>query len=153
MQIDLIDETNKLTDEHEQLLRNILYFTVEKEKIDKKSELSIVILSNEQIKQLNNDYRNKNEATDVLSFPLLERDDIVDHDGTYPLVLGDIVISIDKAKEQAREYNHSFTRELSFLAVHGLLHLLGYTHDTKETERVMFTKQEAILKEFQLERT
>lgn len=153
MHIDLIDETNELSTEQDELLRNILYSTCKAEGIQHEGELSVVIVHNEQIKQLNNDYRHKNEATDVLSFPLLEREDILQHNGSYPLALGDIVISVEKAKEQAKDYGHSFERELAFLAVHGLLHLLGYTHDTEENEQLMFTKQEAILKEFHLERS
>lgn len=152
MHIDFTDELGKITEELETLLRDVLQYTAKDAAIHNQSELSVVIVANEQIKQLNNDYRNKNEPTDVLSFPLHERDDMMKNDGTYPLTLGDIVISYERAEEQAKEYNHSLQRELAFLAVHGLLHLLGYTHDTEEEERVMFAKQEAVLKEFHLER-
>lgn len=152
MHIDITDELGKITGKLETLLRDVLQYTAKDAAIHDQSELSVVIVANEQIKQLNNDYRHKNESTDVLSFPLHERDDMMENDGAYPLALGDIVISYERAEEQAKEYNHSLQRELAFLAVHGLLHLLGYTHDTAEEERVMFAKQEAILKEFHLER-
>lgn len=152
MQIDIIDETNQFTDTHETLLRKLLYVAAKKEDIHKDSELSVVIMSDAQMKQLNKDYRQKNEATDVLSFPLLEREEIMQHDKTHPIVLGDIIISIDRATEQANVYHHTLERELGFLAVHGFLHLLGYTHDTEDEEKEMFAKQERILKGFRLER-
>jgi len=152
MQIDFTDEDHVLDKETIQLLHDMLQFAANEEEIHAHSELSIVVVSNEQIRQLNHNYRNKNEVTDVLSFPLLEQNEIVQYEG-YPLALGDIVISFERAKGQAIEYNHSLSRELAFLTIHGFLHLLGYTHDTKDEERVMFTKQEAILKEFHLERS
>jgi probable rRNA maturation factor len=90
----------------------------------------------------------------VISFALEETTEgeveIVGDD--IPVVLGDIIISVEKAKEQAEEYNHSFERELGFLAVHGLLHLLGYDHMTEQDEKEMFQKQEEILGEFNLGR-
>lgn len=150
--IDLIDETKQLLKSHKQLLKDILKHTLAREGITYETELSLVITSNEVIKQLNFNYRNKDEATDVLSFPLVTAKEMEEYDEPYPLALGDLVISIEKVNEQAAKYNHSFERELAFLAVHGLLHLLGYTHDTKEKEKTMFEKQEKMLKEFQLER-
>lgn len=153
MHIDLIDETDELLEEQEQLLRDILQFTVTKEQVKADCELSVVIVSDEEIKQLNANYRGKDTPTDVLSFPMYTKEQIRKHNEAYPLLLGDLVISFERAKAQAKEYDHSFMRELAFLAVHGLLHLLGYTHDTVDNERIMFQKQEAILKEFQLERT
>lgn len=152
MHIDFTDNHGKLTAELETLLQNILQHTAKDAAIHAESELSVVLVSNEQIKQLNHDYRHHNEPTDVLSFPLLEQADMKAYDGSHPIALGDIVISIEQAEMQAKEYNHSLQRELAFLAVHGFLHLLGYTHDTEANERVMFAKQEAILKEFNLER-
>lgn len=88
----------------------------------------------------------------MLSFEMDNPFREVDPDFDMPIMLGDIIISVDKAEEQAERYNHPFTREIAFLAVHGFLHLLGYTHDDKEEEKVMFQKQEAILEEFNLER-
>lgn len=152
MHIDITDEHQFVTEAIEKLLRDVLQFVAKEEKIHPKSELSLVIVANESIKQLNNDYRGKDEVTDVLSFPLYDRAELLSNNGSQPLALGDIVIAQERALEQAKAYNHSTEREIAFLAVHGLLHLLGYTHDTKEDERVMFEIQEKALKEFQLER-
>lgn len=152
MHIDLFDKTEQLTEPQKELLESVLLFAAEKEKIVREMELSISIVTNEEIKEINEQYRNKNEPTDVLSFqmdsPFMELGD----DHSMPLLLGDIIISIDKVQEQSMRYNHSFDRELIFLAIHGFLHLLGYTHDNKENEKIMFEKQETILKEFNLER-
>src|SRR5690625_429971 len=152
MQIDIIDQTNHLTIKQVELMRNVLAFAGEREKITDNVELSITIVTNKEIKALNAQYRNKNEATDVLSFEMDNRFREVDNEIDIPIMLGDIIISYDKIKEQSERYNHSFEREIAFLALHGLLHLLGYTHDSKEEEEVMFQKQESILEEFKLER-
>lgn len=96
--------------------------------------LNVVICDNQMIKEYNKTYRNIDRETDVLSFPS-------DEEGE----LGDILISIDKAKTQAKEYGHSLKRELSFLLCHGILHCLGFDHMTKEEEEVMFSLQEKIL--------
>ena len=96
---------------------------------------------------MNREYRGIDRPTDVISFAFLdgeENKEALLH-GTGPVSLGDIYISIDKAKEQAEEYGHPLERELSFLFVHGLLHLLGYDHMTKEDEQVMFKLQDEIL--------
>ena len=103
--------------------------------------LSIVLVSNDEIQTLNKTYRNKDYATDVLSFP----------DGEHHH-LGDVIISIDKCHTQALEYEHSFERELSFLAVHGLLHCLGYDHQTKEEETEMNTLAQTILNQSNIRR-
>lgn len=153
MNIDIIDKTNRLTNDDIKLLKNILTFAYKKEKIKNDIEVSLTIVSNEEIKKLNKQYRNIDEPTDVLSFemydPYVELDDEFKQ---IPIPIGDIIISIDKVEEQAKRYNHSFERELAFLTVHGFLHLLGYTHDDVEEEKIMFIRQEQILKEFQLER-
>lgn len=153
MNIDIIDNTNKLTNDHINLLRDILTFAHKKENITNDIEVSITIVTNEEIHQLNREYRNIDAPTDVLSFemndPYVELDDELSN---IPIPIGDIVISIDKVEEQAKAYNHSFEREIAFLTVHGFLHLLGYTHDDENEEKIMFAKQEQILKEFQLER-
>lgn len=151
MQIDITDKTNQLKDEHYTLIDRVLDFTAQKEGLSSLVELSISIVTNEEIQELNKLYRQKNEPTDVLSFEMDHPIEDLMEEG-IPLMMGDIVISISKTNEQAERYNHSFERELSFLAVHGFFHLMGYTHDNKEEERIMFEKQEAILKEFNLER-
>jgi probable rRNA maturation factor len=116
-------------------------------------DLSLTIVDDEEIRQLNREFRNVDSPTDVLSFPLWEPDEdwvIAEEEETVPL--GDLVISLPRAKEQAKEYNHSIERELGFLAVHGFLHLLGYDHETAEQEKEMFQKQEAILQAIGLTR-
>ncbi len=122
--------------------------------------VGITFVSAEEIKKLNHEHRNVDKVTDVLSFPMLEIDykttklkDFEDErspDGE--LYLGDIVLCKDKAKEQAKEFGHSLKREISFLVVHGMLHLLGYDHIEKEDERVMMTTAEEILANFKIKR-
>lgn len=153
--IDIIDETNELTDQDRELMEQVVRQAFEMEKVDKNSEVCITVVHNDEIQEINREYRNKDMPTDVISFALTEMTDeeleiISDED--IPTVLGDIIISIDKAREQAKEYNHSFARELAFLTVHGFLHLLGYDHMTEEDEKVMFSKQEEILRANGMER-
>ncbi|MBD1371168.1 rRNA maturation RNase YbeY [Hazenella sp. IB182357] len=117
------------------------------------SEVVVTLVDNERIQQLNREYRNIDRPTDVLSFPLWEpNEDWVLNEEEERVPLGDIIISIDKAREQAEAYRHSFNRELGFLAVHGFLHLLGYDHETEEEEHEMIRKQEEILNHIQLSR-
>ena len=111
-------------------------------KIEDERVLNVVISDNAFIKEYNKNYRNIDKETDVLSFPS-------DEEGE----LGDIIISIDRAKEQAKEYGHSLKRELSFLLCHGILHCLGFDHQTKDEEEVMFSLQEKILDECGIRRT
>ncbi len=107
-------------------------------------EFNIIIVDNERIHEINKQYRNIDAATDVISFALEDNKDFPNIDYR---ILGDIYISIDKVYEQSKLYNHSFFRELSFLTIHGLLHLLGYDHMKKEDELIMFSRQELILNE------
>lgn len=151
MNIEFSDETNELTESTITLIQDVLEAAAKEEKVAQQAELSVAIVRNEEIQQLNKEYRNKDLPTDVLSFPLEDEFPMVE-DEDFPQLLGDIIISIEKVKEQADAYGHSFERELAFLAVHGFLHLVGYTHDDEAEEKVMFGKQEAILQEFQLER-
>ncbi len=152
MLIDIQDETKKLHEEVEGLLLNVLESAGKKHKLPKDTELSVTFVSKERIQSLNESYRGIDRPTDVLSFPLLEASEIKALPEEMPLALGDIVIAYDIAVEQAASYGHSLEREICFLAVHGFLHLLGYTHDTVEEEKRMFSQQEEILKEFYLER-
>ena len=108
-----------------------------------KAEFNIILVDNEYIHKLNKEYRHIDRETDVITFALEDNMDIK----LDIRILGDIYISIDKAKSQAKEYGHSFLRELSFLTVHGILHLLGYDHQTKKEEKVMFDIQDEILNE------
>ena len=110
---------------------------------------NIIIVSKEKIQEINKTYRNIDRVTDVISFALEDDDSFIKTDFR---VLGDIYICLDKAKEQAQDYGHSLKREISFLTIHGLLHLLGYDHMTETDEKEMFGLQEMILNEYGLER-
>ena len=110
---------------------------------------SVIIVNNEIIHKLNKEYRNIDRETDVISFALEDEKEMPDD---KVRMLGDIYISIDKAKSQAKEYGHSLKRELCFLMTHGFLHLLGYDHMTKEDEEVMFGLQDKILNEYGVKR-
>ena len=109
--------------------------------------ISVSFVNNKYIHKINKKYRGIDRETDVISFAFLDGDENKDHllKSQEVVALGDIYISVDKAKEQAQTYGHPLERELSFLFVHGLLHLLGYDHMTKEDEEVMFSLQEKIL--------
>jgi probable rRNA maturation factor len=103
------------------------------------TEVSITFVNNKQIRKLNNTYRHIDKPTDVLSFPF-------DNSFNLPVnVLGDVIISTEKAELQAKEYGHSLEREIAFLLVHGILHLLGYDHETPEQEKEMFSLQKELL--------
>jgi probable rRNA maturation factor len=152
--IDFLDETDNITKEQIDEIEKLLNFAAAKLAIEAGSEVSVTFVTNERIREINREYRNKDAVTDVISFALEELGEgEVELIGTdMPRILGDIIISIAKAKEQAEEYGHSFMREFGFLAVHGFLHLLGYDHMTEEDEHEMFTLQKEILDEYGLKR-
>lgn len=110
---------------------------------------NIILVDDEEIRKINREYRNIDKSTDVISFAL-EDDQTFNREDIR--VLGDIYISLDTAKRQAVEYSHSFKRELFFLAVHGLFHLLGYDHLNSEEEKIMFAKQEEALNRYGIKR-
>jgi len=114
----------------------------------KNAEISIKITDNQQIREINSQYRNIDKPTDVLSFPSADEQGVFPRDpdsGRY--ILGDIVISCEKAVSQSEEYGHPIERELAFLSVHGCLHLLGYDHEkSKKDEEDMFKIQESVIK-------
>ncbi|MEC3797578.1 rRNA maturation RNase YbeY [Bacillus velezensis] len=153
--IDIVDETNSVSADALQEVEKLLHFAAEKEGVQDQAEVSVTIVTNEEIRELNRDYRGKDTPTDVISFALEEEgeDEVEIVGADMPPVLGDIIISADRTKEQAEEYGHSFMRELGFLAVHGFLHLLGYDHMTKEEEEEMFSKQKDLLDEYGLTRS
>jgi probable rRNA maturation factor len=155
LEIEYNDETGELSENQIQQILELLTLAAEMENITEESELSLTFVTNEKIHQINKEYRGVDRPTDVISFALeesVEEEIKIIGAPSMPRILGDIIISIPKAKEQAMEYGHSFMRELGFLAVHGFLHLLGYDHGTKEEEKEMFTKQEKILTQFGLSR-
>lgn len=149
--VDVIDETNSVSEQEKTLVINVLKTALVKEAIRIESELSVTFVTDERIHELNRDYRDKDQPTDVLSFALNEGDEQISDEG-MPDLLGDIVISIPRAKSQAIEYGHDYQRELCFLAVHGFLHLIGHDHDSNENEVAMFKKQEDILSEHGLKK-
>ncbi len=147
LDIVFVNETEYDTTGYDTLITEVFNEAMKVEQIDKYYEVSVVFVSKEKIQEINRTYRGIDRVTDVISFALFDNeDDIVFEDEEEEITtLGDIFICLDVMKEQAKEYGHSEKRELAFLAVHGLLHLLGYDHDTNEKEREMFAKQELIL--------
>jgi probable rRNA maturation factor len=154
LNVDFIDETKKLTKEQINEMEKLLHFAAQKKEIEDGSEVSVTFVNNERIWEINREYRDKDAPTDVISFAMEElgEGEIEMIGADMPRVLGDIIISIEKASEQAKEYGHSFIRELGFLTVHGFLHLLGYDHMTEDEEKEMFTLQKEILDEYGLTR-
>ena len=123
-------------------------YTLKYEKVEN-ALANIIIVDSKKIKEINKKYRNIDQVTDVISFALEDDNTFVN----IPIrVLGDIYLCIDKAEEQAIEYGHSLKREISFLTVHGMLHLLGYDHMITEEEKIMFQKQDEILAELKIGR-
>ncbi len=146
--IEIFNQVNEEIPELDTVLK-VLYSAIEKEGLEN-TIFNLIIVDNEYIHELNRDYRNIDRETDVITFALEDDDTMVLPDGVR--VLGDIYISIDKARSQAEEYGHSFLREICFLAVHGFYHLLGYDHMTPEDEKVMFGKQEEVLSAYGITR-
>lgn len=143
---EIINETNEEIKELVEV-NKLIEYALKYENL-KNVFFNIIIVDNEKIRELNREYRNKDAYTDVISFALEDFDDIK----TEVRMLGDIYISIDKAHGQAIDYNHSLLRELSFLSIHGLLHLLGYDHMIEEEEKIMFSKQKEILDSYGISR-
>lgn len=142
-----------ISDEIIKLIKQVVIFALDKENIKTETEVGILLVDNKYIKNLNLKYRQKNDSTDVLSFAMR---DTLPGDMSFGALaedkelLGDIVISVEKALEQAQDFDHSLEREIGYLTVHGILHLLGYNHDTVEAKNLMRKKEEDILKTFDL---
>lgn len=115
-----------------------------------RAEVSVTLTNNAYIKELNAQYRNKDTATDVLSFALNEGDEPEIQGGAAVNLLGDIIISLERAKEQAQEYGHSMEREVAFLTVHGMLHLLGYDHIEESDRQEMRREEEFVLSHLEI---
>lgn len=128
------------------LLEELGAFVLRLEGVDPQGEVSIVLVDNNHIQELNCTYRGKDSPTDVLSFNLQDGCSAADGD----TLIGDVIISLEKAAEQSNVLGHSLNREVAFLAVHGILHLLGYNHDSSAAEEEMKEKQQMILQKFQL---
>lgn len=134
MKVNFFNETNLKVKPYEKMINSIF------KNINSNKEFNIIFVTKEEIQRLNREFRKIDRVTDVISFALIDDKDIIKTDE-----LGDIFICLDKAFEQAKEYQHSENREVCFLAVHGYLHLCGFDHMTKEDEEIMFSKQEEIL--------
>ena len=176
MLVDIIDDQAYLAAGQEKLLHEVIEAAAKYLKLPEGIELDLSIVSNEEIQALNRDYRGLDKPTDVLSFALTEVSSEYDVDFAHldlaeeaeetedleetefedeeaiPQHLGDIIISYPRAQEQAQDYGHSLDRELAFLAVHGVLHLNGYDHQTEEEAQEMFRIQEEVLTTYGLTR-
>lgn len=161
LDIAIFDETERVNDEHLKLIETIIIAAAKELKLKDNFEVSVTVVDNERIHEINREYRSIDRPTDVISFAIEDNDEedfeiffdeMMEEDLELPRLLGDLFISIDKAKEQANEFGHSFERELGFLTVHGFLHLNGYDHQTDEEEKEMSALQDKILEENGLER-
>lgn len=146
--IEIFNQTKEEIKELE-TVKEVLNYAIKKEKLGN-VEFNVIIVDNHYIHDLNKTYRNIDRETDVITFALEDEKEVVNASDTR--VLGDIYISVDRARQQAEEYGHSFQREIVFLAVHGFYHLLGYDHMNEEEEKVMFAKQEEVLNECEIKR-
>lgn len=146
MEFDFISEFEGY-EQYEEIYTGLIEKTLNHLKLNFLPIISVTFVSNEQIHELNRDYRNIDRPTDVISFAFLDTEENKEKilQSGQMVSLGEIYISLDKAKEQAEEYGHPLDRELKFLFVHGLLHLLGYDHMSPEEETVMFKLQDEIL--------
>jgi len=162
LDIALYDETDRVKEQHLALIKTLIIDAAKTLELKDNYEVSITIVDNKKIKEINRDYRFIDKSTDVISFAIEDNDEedfeiffdpeFVKDDVNLPRLLGDIFISIDKAEEQAAAFGHSLDREIGFLAVHGFLHLNGYDHQTEAEEKEMFALQEDILEANGLER-
>ena len=146
-------------------LENTILFALKEEEVNVPCEVSLLFVDNEEIKEINNETRGIDRATDVLSFPMLDYPEGKvfkevyknrEFDETFldgeDLVIGDVVLSLEKALEQSKEFNHSFEREACYLVVHSVLHLLGYDHMEDEEKKVMRKREEEILNKLNITR-
>lgn len=137
---------------NENLINSVIAESLKYEGVSDNCEISVTIVDNKEIHSINLKHRGIDRPTDVLSFPLIDFEKETLPCGGSKIYLGDIIISIEKAEEQAKEYGHSLDREIGFLTAHSMLHLLGYDHMTCEEEKIMFKKQEDILNNLNLRR-
>ena len=161
MKVPIRNEQKKytVTKEMRELVRCAVKASLDYMDFPSKSEISVMFVDNEKIRELNAEHRGIDRATDVLSFPMFEYDEegeiieeYLDFSPEGEMLLGDIVISLERAFEQAQEYGHSFEREIGFLTVHSMLHLFGYDHMCPEDEEEMFGYQADILNSINLTR-
>lgn len=158
---------NKIKVEEEliELIENMIEYTLREEGVKEDYEVSLILIDNDTIKDINKEQRQKDMVTDVLSFPMLEyiphtvyKENYLNYTFTEMdlddgrLVLGDIALSLERAKEQSEEFNHSFKREVCYLIIHSILHLLGYDHMEEDDKVVMRKREEEILNNFNVVR-
>lgn len=164
MYVEMIDETGQVSEAIKKQTLDLLLFAAEKTGKDNK-EMAVTFVTNERSHELNLEYRDTDRPTDVISLEykpesslsfseedLEENPELAEMLDEFDAYIGELFISVDKAREQAEEYGHSFEREMGFLAVHGFLHINGYDHYTPEEEKEMFTLQEEILTDYGLKR-
>ena len=164
MYIEIVDETGLVSEEIIKQTQDILEFAAQKTGKEKK-EMAVTVVTNERSHELNLEYRDTDRPTDVISLAYtpeldiaVDEEDLLNHPelaemlDDFDAYIGELFISVDKAREQAEEYGHSFEREMGFLAVHGFLHINGYDHYTPEEEAEMFGLQEEILTAYGLTR-
>lgn len=153
----------KLDFDYKKVIEDVINEAMDYKKCPYEAELSVVLTDNDSIHSINKEFRNIDNPTDVLSFPMVDYETPAEFDfleecddcfnpETGELMLGDIVISIDKVIEQAEKYNHSERRELAFLTAHSMLHLFGYDHMTPDEAKVMEAEQEQILNNISITR-
>lgn len=150
--MNVIIENNTKEHINNKLIKTVIEASLKYENINNPCEVSVTIVTNDEIHKLNKKFRGIDRPTDVLSFPLIDFQKEKLPPENQNVYLGDIVISIERAREQAIEYGHSLQREIGFLTAHSMLHLLGYDHMVREEEIVMFKKQEEILNSLGLKR-
>ncbi len=148
------NDTSFDIEEYEKLFNDVVLESINFENFESECEISISLVDNCNIQKLNKQFRNIDAPTDVLSFPMLnfEKDEKPEKNENGEIILGDIVISIDKAINQANEYGHTLRRELAFLTAHSMLHIMGYDHIDDTEREIMFAKQESILQNLGIKR-
>ncbi len=134
------------------LIRKVAGTSVELEQLPYDCEVSVILADDEGIRELNREYRGRDVPTDVLSFSMVEGEEVVDVNEDGEAIIGDIIISMERAREQAEEYGHSMEREVAYLTVHGVLHLLGYDHMEENDKEIMRKREEEILELLGLKR-
>lgn len=144
-------------EEYENIIKPVLAECYKQEKLENsKLKIQITLTNPENIRKLNKEYRKIDKETDVLSFPMFEKEEIdlkiKKQDFPYEDILGDMVISIPRVEEQAKEYGHSFKRELSYMVVHSFYHLMGYDHMEEEEKKIMREKEDVILDRLKITR-
>lgn len=146
MEVNLVSQINFILEEkNKNLFHQIMEKTEKLLHLDKQYLFSVIFVDSEMIHEINKEYRGIDRTTDVISFALKDSEDQYERMEELDEELGDIFINVDRVRLQAKEYGHSFDRELSFLFTHGLLHLLGYDHQKEEEEKIMFALQDEIL--------